>query len=128
MTSFEYFLAIEAELMKDMARRLWHQIMDFLAPYWSVVILILIVVFVFATIKAFAGRWGTLGSLLYHVPYFGILLLIGLIFGPEWFVSDWYKPVCAVLLNPICFFLSGFLMIKMGILSPRQVAAYRQRW
>jgi hypothetical protein len=33
-----------------------------------------------------------------------------------------------VLLNPICFFLSGFLMIKMGILSPRQVAAYRQRW
>lgn len=99
---------------KMVAHIMWSSLLSYLAAHWIATILILFVVFVFVFIKAKLGRWRSLGSFLYNLFYFGILFIIGLVWGPEVFLGDWLKVVCAVLLYPICYYLSGYSMEKMG--------------
>lgn len=109
------FLNAIDEGTKQAARMLWGILTTFLSEHWLVVLLLLFVVFVAVTLKAMMGRWGSLGSFLYNVFYFGILLIVGLIWGPEVFVGDYFKAACAVILYPVCYFLVGLILDKMRV-------------
>ncbi len=100
---------------KQAARMLWNILTTFLSEHWLAVLLVLFVVFIAVTFKAMMGRWGSLGSFLYNFFYFGILLIIGLIWGPEVFVDDYFNAACAVILYPICYVISGMILDKMGV-------------
>jgi hypothetical protein len=101
---------------KMVAHIMWSTLLSYLAVHWIATILILFVVFVFVFIKAKLGRWGSLGSFLYNLFYFGTLFIIGLIWGPEVFLGDWFKVACTALLYPICYYLSGYAMEKLDVL------------
>ncbi len=109
-----FFNAID-EGTRQAARMLWHILTTFLSEHWLAVLFILFVVFVAVTLKAMMGRWGSLGSFLYNFFYFGILLIIGLIWGPEVFVDDYFNAACAVILYPICYVVTGMILEKMGV-------------
>lgn len=100
---------------KQAAQMLWSILTTFLSEHWLAVLLVLFVVFVAVTLKAMMGRWGSLGSFLYNFFYFGILFIVGLIWGPEVFVDDYFNAACAVILYPICYVISGMILDKMGV-------------
>ena len=101
---------------KQAARMLWSALMTFFAEHWIAVMIVFFLVFVFATLKAMMGRWGTLGSVLYNSLYFGILLVVGLIWGPDIFTSDIFNAACTVILYPICYLATGIILDKFGVL------------
>lgn len=71
-------------------RMFWDIFMTFLAQNWFWVIALLVMILVFTFLEyLMTGRWANLGSVLYSYTYYGILFLIGLIFGPETFANDW---------------------------------------
>lgn len=94
---------------------LWGVLMGFLSVNWFWVLLVLFVLFIFVTLKAMMGRWGSLGSFLYNFFYFGTLFVIGLIWGPGIFVNDYFNAACATILYPICYVLVGVTLDKMGV-------------
>lgn len=96
-------------------RMMWDAFIPAFAANWIWIILILFLVFTLVSLKAFMGRWSSLGSFLYNISYFGMLLVIGLIWGPEVFAGDLFKVACTVILYPICYWLSGYIMEKMGV-------------
>lgn len=104
-----------SEAIPKSYRMVWDAFMPFLAENWAWIILGLFIVFTYVSIKAFMGRWGALGSFLYNFFYFGIVFVIGLIWGPEVFAGDLFKLACTIILYPICYWVSGFLMDKMGV-------------
>ena len=92
---------------KQTARMLWSILISFLLEHWIAVLVVLFAIFIFALVRAFAtGRWAMLGSITYNYLYFGILFIIGLIFGPELFANDYFKIVL-VILYVTCFILTG---------------------
>ncbi|MCX6738893.1 MAG: hypothetical protein NT098_02440 [Candidatus Parcubacteria bacterium] len=103
------------KIKKDSAHIVWGWFISFLKEYWLAVLLVIFVLFITITFKAMLGRWGSLGSFLYNFFYFGILLIIGLIWGPEVFVADYFNATCVVVLYPICYVLSGYIMDKMKV-------------
>ncbi len=100
---------------KMAAHILWSALMSFLKDHWLAVMGGLFVVFVIVTFKAMLGRWGSLGSFLYNFFYFGILLVVGLIWGPEVFLGDFFKAACTIILYPVCYFIVGLILDKMGV-------------
>ena len=108
------FAAI-AEGNKQAARMLWSILQSFLVGHWLASILFLFVLFVAATFKAMMGRWGSLGSLLYNFFYFGILYVVGLIWGPEIFVSDLFHFACTAILYPVCYYVVGYILDETGV-------------
>lgn len=97
------------------ANAAWSALLLFLAAHWIAATLLLFTIFVFVTIKAGFGQWGSLGSFLYNLLYFGILFIVGLIWGPGVFLGDLFKLACTIALNPICYFLVGRILDKMGV-------------
>lgn len=97
------------------ARILWDGLMTFLAENWVWVFIGLLTVFILVSFKAILGRWGSLGSFLYHLFYFGSLFIIGLIWGPEIFTEDIFTAVCAVILYPVCYLLVRYILNKTGL-------------
>lgn len=110
-----WFIEAFEEGTKQAYQMIWDAFIPILAANWVWVILILFVVFTLVSIKAFMGRWGSLGSFLYNFFYFGTLLVIGLIWGPEVFAGDLFRAACTVILYPICYWISGYIMEKMGV-------------
>lgn len=100
---------------KQAARMLWNILTIFLSEHWLAVLLVLFVVFIAVTLKAMMGRWGSLGSFLYNFLYFGILLIIGLIWGPEVFVDDYFNATCVVILYPVCYLVTGIIIKKITL-------------
>jgi hypothetical protein len=98
-------------------RMLWDALIKVLAQNWQSVMISLFIFFVIALLKAMLGRWGTLCSLIYNLFYLGILLIIGLIWGPEVFVNDYFNMACAVILYPICYWVTGFILDKFKFRS-----------
>lgn len=96
-------------------RLIWNTLTLFLAEYWLILMAIFFIMVVIATIKAMMGRWGFLGSVIYNSLYFGILLIIGLIWGPEVFVSDFLSVASTIILYPICYFVTGLILDKIGV-------------
>jgi hypothetical protein len=97
------------------AHMLWSALLSFLAAHALAVMIILFVVLVVAMLKAMMGRWGTLGSVIYNFLYFGILFVIGLIWGPDVFVSDFFHAACTLMLYPVCYAITGYILDKIGV-------------
>ena len=91
-------------------RILWSALINFLKEHWLFAIGALFVVLVIATIKSIFGRWGMLGSLIYNFLYFGVLFIVGLIWGPNVFTNGLFAPVCAVVLYPTCYLITGYIL------------------
>ena len=96
-------------------RILWDALITYLSAHVIGVMLVLFVILVFAFLKAMMGRWGTLGSILYNIFYFGILFIIGLIWGPEVFASDLLNAMSAVILYPLCYMAVGMILDRTGV-------------
>ena len=84
------------ELTKQFADAMWSSV----EPYWPYLAVGLFVILLYLTIKAMLGKWGALGSLLYHIIYFGILGIIVWIKGWE------------ILFNPL-FDLISFVVYRL---------------
>jgi hypothetical protein len=93
----------------------WNALISFLHQHWMAVIIILAAVFITALIRALMGRWGMLGSVLYNYLYFGILFVVGLVWGSDVFVSDYLHLACTAILWPVCYFLVGWILDKSGL-------------
>jgi hypothetical protein len=94
------------------ARFVWSIFISILKEHWLFLLAVFFVIVVVATIKFMFGRWGMLGSVIYNSVYFGILLIIGLIWGPDIFVHDLFKPLCLIILYPVCYWITSKFLIK----------------
>lgn len=108
-------LSAADQIAKEVAHMLWSALLSFLAQHWLGAMGLLFFAFIIATVKAMMGRWGTLGSLLYNFIYFGILFVIGLIWGPEVFLNDIFKAACAMILYPVCYVAVGLILNRTGL-------------
>ncbi len=94
----------------------WQALVSFLSQHWLAVIIFLFITFIVLTFKAKLGYWGSLGSFLYNLFYFGILFIIGLIKGPEIFINDLFNALTALILYPVCYVLVRIVLRKMGVM------------
>lgn len=109
---------IFVEAPKEVANILWYQVLiPTLKEHWLSIGVLFFIVFIIVTLKAMMGRWGSLGSFLYNLLYFSVLFIIGLIKGPEVFVSDWMNFFTALLLYPACYWIVGWILDKTGLKS-----------
>ena len=102
--------------IKDAANMLWDWLLVYLGEHWIAIGSIVFVIFMVVTVKAMFGRWGELGSFLYNFLYFGILFVIGLIWSPEVFISNWFGFFTAIILYPICYLVVGWILNKINIM------------
>ena len=100
---------------KQAVHILWTALLSNLTAHWLVIIIILFAVFVALTLKAMMGRWGSLGSFIYNFLYFGTLLIIGLIWGPNVFLGDFFKAACTAILYPVCYLITGYILERTGL-------------
>jgi hypothetical protein len=101
---------------KRAAEIYWVSLMDFLSRHGVLVIVSLLTILVFAVIVyLISGLWSTLGSVLWHYLYFGMLFVAGLIWGPTIFVSDFFHEACTIILYPVCYFLVRVILTETGI-------------
>lgn len=107
-------IAVENSMKKSI-HIWWDFLLSYLSQHWRSVILIIFAAILIATIKAMLGRWGSLGSLLYNLIYFGTLFIVGLIFGPEIFINNFFGAACSVALYPLCYKLVGLILDKTGL-------------
>lgn len=101
---------------KQGARMAWQVLMSILADHWIVVTVLLLAVLLIAILEALLGRWGMLGKALYHYLYFGILFIVGLIWGSDIFVSNLFSIFCTLMLYPLCYWITGRILVKMGFI------------
>jgi uncharacterized membrane protein (DUF106 family) len=99
---------------KMLYQLLWDELISFLVQHWLLTVTFLLAILIYAFIRALAGRWGMLGSVLYNYFYFGTLFTIGLIWGPKVFADDYFK-IALVILYVICFLLVGQILRKTGV-------------
>lgn len=94
---------------------IWTAIKEFLATHWLGVIIFLVIVLTLAILNyTFTGKWGWLGSVLYNYLYFGVLLIVALIFGSDIFANEYFGIFLAVLYM-VCFTLVGIILGRAGI-------------
>lgn len=108
-----------AEATAKAYHMIWGIFMTFLAQNWLWVIAFLVMILVFSFLEyLMTGRWANLGSVLYSYTYYGILFLIGLIFGPETFANDWIGLILLIVYM-VSFIWVRILLNRSGI---------RRRW
>jgi hypothetical protein len=93
----------------------WNIFISFLTRNWLLLIVIYFVIFFYATLEAMMKRWGMFGSILYNTFYFGVLFIVGLIWGPQIFLDDVFKASCVVILYPICYLVVGYILDKFNL-------------
>lgn len=103
-----------AEGTKIAANAMWTALANVFAEYWLYILITLFVFMAIATIKASFVYWGMLGSLLYHIVYFVMLVIIGLIWGPEIFFSNIYNAIGTVLLYRFSYYITGKFLELTG--------------
>lgn len=107
---------LTAKGMEMGARMVWDGVfLPILKEHWLAIMLIVFCLFVIATFKAMMGKWGSLGSLLYNLFYVIVVIAICLIWGPEVLVGDAYHLSYIIIFYPVCFWLSGWVMDRMGV-------------
>ena len=104
---------IQEATIKDI-KIMWNWTMSYLLTHLWIVIGILLIVLVYALFRAFMGHWWVLGSVLYNYLYWGSLLIIGLIFGPEIF-ADTYIDIGLFILYVLCYIAVGKILKKIGV-------------
>jgi len=80
-------------------------------PYWPYLVIGFFILLVWSTIKAMLGKWGALGSLLYHVFYFGILGIFIKIRGLEILFNPFFDLIAFVVYR-ISYTLTGLIVGK----------------
>lgn len=93
-------------------RMFWDIGMTFLSQHWIVILVVLFAVLVYAVFRALMGHWWVLGSVIYNYLYFGILFIVGRIWGPEVFANDYFK-FFLLILYVVCFTLVGKILNKI---------------
>jgi len=93
---------------------IWDALISVLKAHLFIVILAIIFIILIATIRSATGYWGMLGRVIYSLLYFSILFMIGLIWGSDVFANDLFKPLCAVILYPVCYLITGQILNKTG--------------
>lgn len=91
---------------------LWGILITFLKEHWlGVGEILLSLLGVALLVFLLTGRWAMLGSVLNRYFFFGILFIIGLIFGPEVFANDYFEIVWAIV-GIIAFVIVGKIFKK----------------
>jgi len=80
-----------------------------LQPYRFYIVALAFLLFIIASVKAMLGRTGMLGSLLYHVFYFGILAVIIWIKGLKILLNPFFDLIVFILYN-VCYWLTGIIL------------------
>jgi len=93
------------EVAKSILIVLWAS----LQPYRFYIAALAFLVFIIASVKAMLGRTGMLGSLLYHVFYFGFLAIIIWIKGLEIFLNPFIGLICFIIYT-VCYWLTGIIL------------------
>ncbi len=90
--------------------------MHFLTTHFIAIFLSILGILIFALAFALiTGRWALLGSLLYNVLYFSVLLVIGFIWGPDAFASDLFDVARTIAIWPLCYWVVGLILNKTGV-------------
>jgi hypothetical protein len=92
---------------------------SFLVEHQIAMTVIIFLAVVFATLKDMMERWGMWGSVLYNALYFGALLKIGLMWGPDIFVSNFFNTACTIAPYLICYLVIGIILNGIAVLSGR---------
>ena len=101
--------------LRDVYHKFWDIFMSIISEHWGLILIVLFALLILAIIIAIGGRWGFLGSLLYNYLYFGILFILGLIKGPEVFLSEYFEFFCLLLLYPACYYAVGVILDKLEV-------------
>lgn len=94
---------------------LWNIFMSTIQEHWFLILIVLLVFLIISIFIALNGRWGFFGSLMYNYLYFGILFILGLIKGPEVFLSEYFEFFCILLLYPFCYIIVGRILNKFNL-------------
>jgi hypothetical protein len=92
---------------------LWDGLMIFLSSNWISIIFLLLFFLAVSLIKAINGRWGMFGSIIYNYLYWGILFILGLIFGPKIFANT-FVDILLFILYIICYWLVGKILRELN--------------
>jgi hypothetical protein len=104
-----------SEVPKLYARFAWNIIQSILIEWWPWIIGFLFIAFIIAVTRALMGRWGALAGLIYNSLYFGVFLIIVIIVGSEIFITNGFSMFTALILYPILYLITGFIIDKIGI-------------
>lgn len=103
------------EGLKQWTVILWDAATALLIEHWLLVGGIFVGLLVLFTLMALLGDWSSLGSFLYHSIYAVIILVMGSIWSPEVFVSNWFGFFTAIILYPASYLLVGWILRKTGL-------------
>jgi hypothetical protein len=110
MTPIEQVVQIFIDLPLNVIKLLWSIINPILIQNWKVIWITILVLLNIAMLKfLLTQRWGTLGSLLYNIFFFGIMYLIINYYGPEIILEDYFKSI-SFFVYVIGFFLTRFIL------------------
>ena len=99
---------------KNAYRMFWSYARDFFPEHWLLILSFVFAIFLIAVGKAMLGRWGSLGSLLYNLFYFGFILIVILIWGTDVLTNNYFNAFCAAILYPVCYLLVGKVLDVAG--------------
>jgi hypothetical protein len=99
--------AIAVEIMESVLMVFWVS----LQPYCLYVVASVFLLFIIASVRAMLGRTGMLGSLVYHVFYFGFLALIIWIKGLEILLNPFFGLI-GFIVYVACYWLVGIILQK----------------
>lgn len=109
------FVAAIGEGIKNGYNMFWYAVISMIANHWVLVLIISAIVLVIAIALALGGRWGMLGSVFYHYLYWGAMIAVGLVWGPDIFTSNIFTIISSIIFYPVCFFIAGWLLDKTGL-------------
>lgn len=102
-SSTEYSVAMLRTILSGLKPTIEHYL-----PYLIGLLFMLLII---ASVKAMLGRTGALGSLLYHIFYFGILGIIIKVKGLEVLFNPYFDLICAIVYR-FCYWLTGLILNK----------------
>ncbi len=105
----QLFPAIDAGVRQGY-REAWSMGAQLIHSYWLYILLGIIAFYGVAGYELKQGRWGMMGRVLYRTLYLGVLVLYGLLIGPEHFGNEYAHIAGAVLLYPACYYLVGVVL------------------
>jgi len=82
--------------------------------HWLLIAGIFVATLVFFFLLALIGDWGSLYGLMYWTLYTAVVFVVGLIWGPEVFVSDIYHAIYLIAIWPVCYWVTGWIWDRFG--------------
>jgi len=111
----ESFINNIQETIKRGYQGIWNALISFLINNWLLILILLIAVFIVAVIVAFSRGPRLLYKVIYNYLYFGIIFIIGLVYGSDIFVNNYFSLICIIVLYPACYLLTRLISEKIGI-------------